>query len=145
MVVTVIVSKMYAFICKKAWSWLRTFVGRKNATVRGARPDHFPQISAGGFPVWSSALAAADGMQHEATAGTTRATEAQRCYRPSPGSNSAHKQKHNDIHTPRAYTPTICSGCELNSRGCEESARGEQKARIEDERKQRPGALLAAD
>ena len=83
--VTVIVRKMYAIIWKMAWTWWPSLGDRKNATARGARPDLPAQISAGGFPVWSSALAAADGMQHDATAGTKRATEAQRCFDLFPG------------------------------------------------------------
>jgi len=75
-----IVVKMYAIIRKMAWPWLRALGDRKNAADRGARPDYPHQISAGGIPVWSIALAAADGMQHTATARTTRATEAQRCF-----------------------------------------------------------------
>lgn len=75
-----IVVKMYAIIWKMAWTWWPSLGDRKNATARGARPDYPHQISAGGIPVWSIALAAADGMQHTATARTTRATEAQRCF-----------------------------------------------------------------
>lgn len=96
-----IVIKKYASFRKKAWSWLTTLVGRKKTAARGARPDKFPQISAGGFPVWSCVEAAADGMQHKATTRTKRAAEAQRCtFRPDSGSNSAHSRKHNDIYTP---------------------------------------------
>jgi hypothetical protein len=78
--VAVIVRKMYALIRKSAWSWLKTFGDKKKTAARGARPDLPALISAGGIPVWSIALAAADGMQHTATARTTRATEAQRCF-----------------------------------------------------------------
>lgn len=92
-----IVVKMYAIIWKMAWTWWPSLGDRKNATARGARPDQFPQISAGGFPVWSSALAAADGMQHEATAGQKRRREAERCFDPVSGSASARVQVQNDI------------------------------------------------
>ena len=92
-----IVVKMYAIIWKMAWTWWPSLGDRKNATARGARPDLVPQISAGGFPVWSSALAAADGMQHEATAGQKRRREAERCFDPVSGSASARVQVQNDI------------------------------------------------
>lgn len=106
--VTVIVRKMYALILKSAWSLLRTLGDRKNAAIRGARPDLPAQISAGGFPVWSSALAAADGLQHEATAGQKRRREAERCFDPVSGSASAQAQAQNDIYrTPGTYNHNI--------------------------------------
>lgn len=103
--VTVIVRKMYALILKSAWSLLRTLGDRKNAAIRGARPDLPAQISAGGFPVWSSALAAADGMQHDATAGTKRATEAQRCLDLFPGRTLLTRVNTTIYLAPRHFPP----------------------------------------
>ena len=109
MQLTVIVRKMYALIRKSAWSWLKTFGDKKKTAARGARPDLPAQISAGGFPVWSSALAAADGKQHEAKAGQKRRREAERCFDPVSGSASARVQVQNDIFSPPALPTTICS------------------------------------
>lgn len=107
--VTVIVRKMYALILKSVWSWLKTFVDKKKTAARGARPDLPAQISAGGFPVWSSALAAADGMQHDATAGTKRATEAQRCLDLFPGRTLLTRVNTTIYLAPRALPTTIYS------------------------------------
>ena len=103
--VAVIVRTMYAIIWKMAWTWWPSLGDRKNATARGARPDLPALISAGGFPVWSSALAAADGMQHDATAGTKRATEAQRCLDLFPGRTLLTRVNTTIYLAPRAYGP----------------------------------------
>ena len=103
--VAVIVRRMYAIIWKMAWTWWTSLGDRKNATARGARPDLPAQISAGGFPVWSSALAAADGMQHEATAGTKRATEAQRCFDLFPGRTLLTRVNTTIYLAPRHFPP----------------------------------------
>lgn len=103
--VAVIVRKMYALIRKSAWSWLKTFGDKKKTAARGARPDLPAQISAGGFPVWSSALAAADGMQHDATAGTKRATEAQRCLDLFPGRTLLTRVNTTIYLAPRHFPP----------------------------------------
>lgn len=107
--VTVIVVKMYNLIQKRLWPWLRALVDRKNAAARGARPDLPAQISAGGFPVWSSAQAAADGMQRKATAGTKRAAETQRCLDLFPGRTLLTAENTTIYLAPRALPTTICS------------------------------------
>lgn len=93
MVVTVIVGWMYALIRKRAWSWLATFVDRKNSAARGARPDLPAQISAGGFPEWSCASAVADGMRQKAAARQSEGEGAERCFDPVSGSASAQVQE----------------------------------------------------
>lgn len=77
--IVAIVLKKYALFLKRAWSWLRTLVGRKNAADRGTRPEAIPQTAWEGFRRGRSRGAAVDGIRHRAKRGAKREREAERC------------------------------------------------------------------
>lgn len=110
--IVAIIVKMYALIRKSAWPLLRALVDRKNAADRGTRPEANPQETAWvGFRRGRSRGAAVDGIRHMAKRGAKREREAERClttlFRVGFCSSSSTERY---IYTPRAYTPTICSG-----------------------------------